>query len=137
MEEEYVSLVPGDLIEELIEAAKSVKKFQSLVFKRSEDPLEMDFSLVKKLNQKQYQSILMTAVERTIIKRMTRLGEGLRIESLILSRERFADVGFATNFVLEQGLDIKSSQVLPEQGVFTESYRLGNYDISLGVERLE
>lgn len=119
MEEEYVSLVPGDLIEELIEAAKSVKKFQSLVFKRSEDPLEMDFSLVKKLNQKQYQSILMTAVERTIIKRMTRLGEGLRIESLILSRERFSDVGFATNFVLEQGLDIKSSQVLPDQGVYT------------------
>ena len=61
----------------------------------------------------------MKGVEKTIIKRMTRLGEGLRIESLILSRERFSDVGFATRFVLDQGLDIKSSQVLLDQGVFT------------------
>ena len=119
MEEQFISLVPGDLIEEVMEAAKSVKKFQALNLKRSDDPMEMDFSLVKKLNQKQYQSILISAVEKVIIKRMTRLGEGLRIESLILSRERFADVGDATRFVLDQGLDVKSSQVLHEQGVYT------------------
>jgi hypothetical protein len=119
MDEEYVSLVPGDLIEEVMDAAKSVKQFQSLNLKRSEDPMEMDFALVKKLNQTQYKEILSKAVEKIIIKRMTRLGEGLRIESLILSRERFTDVGQATIFVLDQGLNIKSSQVLPEQGIFT------------------
>ena len=119
MDELFVSLVPGDLINEVMAASKSIKKFKTLSFKRSDDPMEMDFSLVKRLNQKQYKEILMKGVESLIIKRMTKLGEGLRIESLILSLERFADVGVATRFVLDQGLDIKSSQVLLDQGVFT------------------
>lgn len=119
MDEDYVSMVPGDLIQEVMEASKTTKQFQTLNLKKTSDFLEMDFALVKKLNETKYKDILSKAVENLLIKRMTRLGEGLRIESLILSRERFADVGFATNFVLEQGLDIKSSQVLPEQGVYT------------------
>ena len=119
MDEDYVSMVPGDLIQEVMAASKTTKQFQTLNLKKTSDFLEMDFALVKKLNETKYKDLLIKAVETSIIKRMTRLGEGLRIESLILSRERFSDVGFATNFVLEQGLDIKSSQVLPEQGVYT------------------
>lgn len=117
--ESYISLIPTDLINELMEAAKTDKHFCTMNIKRSEEPMEMDFSLVKKLNQSQFKEILQKAVESSIIKRMTNLGEGLRIESLIISKERFADVGVATRFVLDQGLDIKSSQVLTDRGVFT------------------
>lgn len=117
--ENYISLVPSDLINEVMEASKATKKFKSLTLPTSSEPMETNFSLVKKLNQNQFKNILQKAIETSIIKRMASMGEGLRIESLILSKERFADVGFATRFVLDQGLDIKSSQVLSDQGVFT------------------
>lgn len=117
-EDSYVSLVPGDLIQEVMSAAKSTKKFKGLSLK-STHPMESDFALVKKLNQSQFQDILRTAVEKSLIKRMATLGEGLRIESLILSRERFSDVGVATRFVLDQGLNIEASRVLQDEGIFT------------------
>lgn len=119
MEQIFISLVPGDLIEEVMAQAKSSKQFKNLTLPNLDEPMETNFSLVKKLNQNKFKNILQKAVEKSIIKRMASLGEGLRIESLILSKERFADVGVATRFVLDQGLDVKSSQVLMEQGVFT------------------
>ena len=120
MDEQFVSLVPSDLIEEMMKAAASVKQFKHLnIRKNTDQPMETDFSLVKKVNEPQFKEILRSGVERSLIKRMTKLSEGLRIESLILSRERFSDVGLATNFVLEQGLDIKQSNVLNEEGIFT------------------
>lgn len=115
----FASLVPGDLIEELEECCEKEPSMKNFKIEKSKDPMEMRFSLIKKLNQTRFKKILRTAVERSLIKRMTKLGEGLRIESLILSRERFSDVGHATRFVLDQGLDVKSSQVLPNEGVFT------------------
>lgn len=119
MDEQFVSLVPSDLIEEVMEASKSVKQFKNLNLRKSDDPMEVNYLMVKRINEPQFKEILRKGVERSIIKRMTKLSEGLRIESLIISRERFSDIGLATNFVLEQGLDIKSSQVLSDKGVFT------------------
>lgn len=116
----FISLVPGDLIEELEVCCENEPSMKSFKVKKNNDyPMEMDFSLIKKLNTSKFKSILRTAVERSLIKRMAKLGEGLRIESLILSRERFTDIGQTTIFILDQGLDIKSSQVLLNEGVFT------------------
>lgn len=105
----YISVIPSDMLQELM-LKMNIK---------SEIPFETDFNLLKRLNKKINLDRVKNAVEKSIIKRMTTLGEGLRIESLILSKERFTDVGVATRFVLDQGLDIKSSAVLTEQGVFT------------------
>jgi len=115
----FVSLIPSDLLQEINDASKTVKGFENFKVEESAEPMEVDFALVKKLNQSQFKEILQKAVETSIIKRMASLGSGLRIESLILSKERFADVGLATRFVLDQGLDVKSSQVLGDQGIFT------------------
>lgn len=112
----FLSLVPQDLIAAANMQAQKSKKFSNLIFK-SNDILEMDYTLVKKLNEPQFKQLLSSAVESSIIKRMSQMGSGLRIESLILSRVRFADVGVATRFVLDQGLDVKSSNVMPE--IFT------------------
>lgn len=119
MGQQFVSLIPSDLIKEMMEAAKSVKGLEDFKISKSDYPMESNYALVKKLNEKQFKEIVRKGVESSIIKRLTGLGEGLRIESLILSKERFADVGVATRFVLDQGLDVKSSQVLMNEGLFT------------------
>lgn len=120
--ESFVSLLPGDLIEEIEQAAKTVKAFRDFKIKKSEDPMEMDFELIKRVNQNDFRSILKTAVERAQMKALS-LGEGLQIESLILSRERFSDIGVARRFVMDHGLQVKASEEIPAEGVFTFQIR--------------
>ena len=121
MGERWISMVPEDLISEVIRASQDIAAFKGLILKKADDgyPIEFDFNLIKKLNQSNFKHIVEQACVTSIIKRLTRLADGLRIEGLILSKERFADIGIATSFVLNNGLNINQSNVIPEQGVFT------------------
>ena len=40
-------------------------------------------------------------------------------------------------YIKQETLSRQFVEGVPEQGVFTESYRLGGYDILLGVKRLD
>jgi len=120
--EKFLSLLPGDLIGEIEAAAKAVKAFKDFKIKKSNDPMEMDFELVKRINQTDFRAIMKTAVERTHLKTLS-LGDGLQIESLILSRDRFSDIGVARRFVMDHGLQVKASEELPLEGVFTFQIR--------------
>lgn len=108
-DETFISLLPGDLLEEIEAAAKKVPALKDFKVRKSNDPMEMDFQLVKRLNQSDFRDILKTAGIKAVFKGLSRLKEGFQIESLILSRERFADIGLARRFVMDHGFEPKSS----------------------------
>ncbi len=108
-EETFLSLLPGDLLDEIEQATKLVPGLKDFNVWKSDDPMEMNFQLVKRLNQKDFKEILKTAGMKAVIKGLERLSEGFQIESLILSRERFSDIGLARRFVMDHGFEPKSS----------------------------
>ena len=117
----YVSILPSDLIKTIEESIKDIPKFKNFKFKKDNSPLESDFTTIQKLNKLLKNNVFRKFIEQNIIKNLTRLSDGLKIESLILSRQRFNDIGDATRFVLDNGLDIKQSNVIESEGVFTFS----------------
>lgn len=121
-DENYISMLPSDLIKSLEKVVRSIPKFKNYSFKKSNDiPLELDFMAIQKLNKLLKNKYVKDFVVKHIIKNLTRLSDGLKIESLILSRQRFNDIGEATRFVLDNGLDIKQSNVIESEGIFTFS----------------
>lgn len=117
-ENSWLSVVPGDLIEEIKAQAKKVPSLKTLKLQKSEDPMEMDFSLVKKLNKSALKKILKKAVPRAIIKSLETLHCGFQVESLVLDRSRFSDIGEARRFVMDTGLEVKSSEFIESEGIF-------------------
>ena len=110
MGQTFVSLLPGDLLDEIEAAAKSIPALKDFKMKRDNVwPLEMDFVLVNRLNKHKFRKIMKTAVAKTIFKSMSRLTEGYQVERLILSRTRFDDIGVARQYVMKHGLEPKSS----------------------------
>ena len=108
----YTSILPSDLVAAIEEAAKAVPAFKDFKVRASsgETPLEMDFETVKRLNKSDFKEVLRKACIVTIIKSLSRLKDGFQIESLILNRERFSDIGSARRFVMDHGMNIKSSE---------------------------
>ena len=118
----FISLLPGDLLAEVSEATKSVpalRKFKVKKAKSKRDPLEMDFTFVKRLNQSDFKGIMVRAADKATFKSLSRLNEGFQIERIILSRERFNDIGEARRFVMDHGLNVMSSNEIESQGIFT------------------
>lgn len=109
-EENFLSLLPGDLIEEVEAQSEKYPAFKNFNFKKFESPIEMNFQFVKRLNKTDMKEILKAAVVRSHLKLLSRLSEGLRIESLILSRERFIDIGDARRFVMDHGVQVNASE---------------------------
>lgn len=115
--EKFLSLLPGDLIEEIESSAKRSKQFKSFCIKKHlKGPLEMDFSLLQRLNKREFSNILSKSVARSILKSLSRLNDGLRIQSLILSKDRFTDIGEARRFVLDHQMNVRSSE--DAEGIF-------------------
>lgn len=109
----YTSILPSDLVAAVEEAAKAVPAFKDFKIRESggeHAPLEMDFETVKRLNKSDFKEVLRKACIVTIIKSLSRLKDGFQIESLILTRERFTDIGSARRFVMDHGMNIKSSE---------------------------
>lgn len=113
----YVSMLPKDLIEEVEEASKSYPAFKSINLKRSADCLEMDFLLIKKLNKKEFSEVLKESITKVLLKSLGQLSNGMHIQSLVLSRERFLDIGSARRFVMDNNIRVRASEERPE--VFT------------------
>jgi len=121
-DENYLTMLPSDLIKTIENKIRGIPKFKKFKLKRNNDsPLENDFFTLQKLNKLLKYKMVKTLIVKNIIKNLTRLSDGLKIESLILSRQRFNDIGDATRFVLDNGLDIKQSNVIESEGVFTFS----------------
>lgn len=106
----FVSLLPGDLISEIKLALKNNPQLKNFKIKYDpENPLELDFATVKRLNKKDFRKVMIEAVPKALIKSLTRLSDGMRIQSLVLSRERFVDLGEARRFVMDHGLQVRGS----------------------------
>lgn len=117
--ETYVSMLPSDLTQAIQNNVKSVPALKNFKLERDGDnPLEMDFPLVKRLNKSDFKEILQKSVFQALVKSFSRLKDGLQVESLVLSRERFFDLGAATRFVLEAGLAINGAEERPESYFF-------------------
>jgi len=102
----FLSLLPSDLLDEVDAAAKSVpalKDFKISNIKSEQWPTELDFKLIARLNKSDFKEVVKVAVERTVFKSLSTLNEGLHIESLILNRDRFGDIGVARRFVMDNG----------------------------------
>lgn len=109
--EKIVSLLPGDLIQEVENATKNEKGLRDFnIQKRVSGPLEMDFTLVKTLNSPKFKELLQKSVLSSLIKTLSRLADGMRIQALILSKERFVDIGQARRFVLDHNLNVRTSE---------------------------
>lgn len=117
-EEGYLSLLPGDLIDAVDAATKQDPSLKNFKLKKSDNPLEMNFELVKRLNADDFKPVMKKAVFATIVKALSNLDDGLQVESLILSKSRFFDVGVATRFVLDSGLAINGMAETPENYIF-------------------
>lgn len=116
----YPSILPGDLIDAVQENVKSVPALKNFKIDRDGDnPMEMDFPLVKRLNKSDFKEVLQKSIFCAVMKGFSRLKEGLQVESLVLSRERFFDLGSATRFVLDSGLAINGAEERPESYFFT------------------
>lgn len=116
---EYVSILPQDLIEAVESATKSVPALKDFKIKRDDEtPMEMNFQTVKRLNADDFKAIMKSAVPIAIFKSLTRMGEGMKIESMILSRERYADIGLARRYVMDHGLEVVSSEEREQSFVF-------------------
>lgn len=118
-EQTFVSLLPGDLLEAVEQNAKKKPSLKSFQIKKSQEtPLEMNFNLVKRLNKSDFSDVLQKSVVVAVVKGMSRLIDGLQIESLVLSRDTFEDLGAATRFVLDSGLGINSGDERDDVFVF-------------------
>lgn len=117
-EEKYVSLLPGDLIAAVEAAVAEDASLKNFKLKKSDNPMEMNFELVKRLNADDFKPVMKRAVVSAVVKAMSRLVDGLQIESLVLSRSRFFDVGVATRFVLDAGLGINGASESETEYVF-------------------
>lgn len=109
----YTSILPSDLVSAIEDATKAVPAFKDFKIRESgveHTPLEMDFETVKRLNKSDFKEVLRKACIVTIIKSLSRLKDGFQIESLILNRERYPDIGSARRFVMDHGMNIKSSE---------------------------
>lgn len=115
----YLSLLPGDLIQEVESAAKSSRQHRDLKLRHcaAATPLEMDFHLIKRLNREDLKATLAVAAVAALLKSLSRLSDGLRIHALILSKERFSDIGLARRFVMDHGLLVRGSD--DKDGVYT------------------
>lgn len=114
----YPSLLPHELLDEVQSAISADSAFKGFLLKRSADPMEMDFQTVKTLNRDSFKEVLRKSVFCSIVKSLSRLAEGLQVESLVLSRERFFDIGTATRFVLDAKLAINGAEEKPEAYIF-------------------
>ena len=115
----YVSLLPGDLIQAVEQAVKNVPAFKNFKVRENNDtPLEMDFETVKRLNKADMKDILKTAAFQATIKSISNLKTGFQIQSLVLDREQFQDMGAATKFVTDHALDASSSEEITNEGKF-------------------
>lgn len=100
----FLSLLPSDLLDEVEAAAKCLPALKDFKINKSEEwPLEMDFGLVKRLNKSNLSEVMKVAVSKVIFKSLASLKDGLQIESLILNRDRFTDIGVARRFVMDNG----------------------------------
>lgn len=104
--EKYLSLLPGDLIAAIESAAQEDASLKNFKIQKSEDPMEMNFQLIKRLNKEDFKPVMKKAVFCSVVKALSRLADGLQVESLVLSRDRYFDIGVATRFVLDSGLGI-------------------------------
>jgi len=118
-EKQFISLLPGDLLAEVAEQTKTVPGLKAFKIRKSEEPLEMNFSLVSRLNKSDFKDIMRKAAEHATFKSLSRLAEGFQIESIILSRQRFGDIGDARRFVMDHGLNVIGSDEIESQGIFT------------------
>jgi len=110
-EQKFVSLLPGDLISEVQNSVKNKPGLKDYKIKRDKNyPVEMDFALIKRLNSPNFNAVLKEACLKALIKNLSRLGDGLRIQSLVLSRQRFVDIGQARRFVMDHGLNVRASE---------------------------
>jgi len=107
-DQSYLSLLPGDLLEEIAAAAKGVPALKNLKLE-SDEPLETNFRMVKRLNKPAFKKVLKWACAKTIMKSLSRLKDGYQVESLILSRDRFSDIGVARRFIIDLGMNPQSS----------------------------
>lgn len=115
----YISLLPGDLIQAVEQAVKDVPAFKNFKVRENNDtPLEMDFETVKRLNKSDMKDILKTAALQATIKSISNLKTGFQIQSLVLDREQFSDMGAATKFVTDHALDASSSEEITNEGKF-------------------
>ena len=116
--EKFLSLLPGDLIDEVEGTSKRNKQFKNFSLKKHlNGPLELDFGLIQKLNKPEFLEILKRSVVNTLFKGLSRLSDGMRIQSLILSKDRFTDIGSARRFVMDHNLDVRSSE--DKDGIFS------------------
>ncbi len=119
-ENTLLSLLPGDLVDAIESATKSVPALKEFKIKHDDDtPMEMNFQVVKRLNEGDFKPIMKAAVVRAHLKALSRMSEGLMIESLVLSRERYTDIGVARRFVMDHGMDVRSSEERETSYVFT------------------
>jgi len=100
----FISLMPGDLIEGLESSLDYYPAFKDLKI------TPIDFSLVKKLNKTEFKALLEMACVKSLFKNLTRLADGMRIQSLVFSKDRFSDVGQATTFLSDHGLNTRDSE---------------------------
>lgn len=119
-EQKFLSILPGVLIEEVERASKESKALCNLNLQKTLNyPLELDFGTIKRLNQPEISVVVKVAVTRCLLKSLSRLSDGLRIQALILSKERFTDVGEAQRFVMDHSL--QSRTIEDRDGAFTFS----------------
>lgn len=117
-EQNFLSILPGILIDEVERASKQAKGLSQLNIRKSlTPPLELDFGTIKRLNQSELSSVLKIAVTHCLLKSLSRLSDGLRIQALILSKERFTDIGSAQRFVMDHNL--QSRTIEDRDGAFT------------------
>lgn len=117
-DQSFLSILPGTLIDEVERASKQAKGLSNLNLRKSlTPPLELDFGTIKRLNQPEISEVLKIAVTSCLLKSLSRLSDGLRIQALILSKERFTDVGAAQRFVMDHSL--QSRTIEDRDGAFT------------------
>lgn len=126
-DEQWISLLPIDFINELERTKREYPSFKDFKLKLDpKHPFECNFNTIKRLNKSDMSQIIKKSAIRSIFKTLARLSEGYKLQSLVLDRTNFSDIGLATRFVLDHGLDIKSSEVIESQGVF--SFQLQSKD---------
>lgn len=115
--ERYLSIVPGDLISAINEKTQKNKAFKDMKVE-SDDPMEMNFALVKRLNQEDMKEILKGSAVRSILKSLSTLKHGYHVHALLLSRDTFSDIGEARRWVMDKDLDVRSSEEIEAEGLF-------------------
>ena len=115
----YVSITPADLIEEIENEKAQIAHLKNYKVRKSEDyPFELDFQGVKRLNKRDFHDILKKVSFKVFLKSISRIADGFQVERLILSRDRFEDIGSARRFVMDHNLNVMSSRDAESEGVF-------------------